>query len=121
MRNYLHRLAEIVAAALLVDDRLVDAAGGDVVGAGCLDVGEALVVAEVKIGLMAVHSHIAFTVRIGIERAGVDVDVRVKLLDGDAVAPALQQAGERRGDDSLAQGRHHAASHKNVFSFHAKK
>ena len=34
VRNDLHRRAEIVAAAFLGDDVLVDAAGGDVVGLG---------------------------------------------------------------------------------------
>jgi hypothetical protein len=40
-------LAEVVPAALLEDDLLVDAAGGEVVVAGELGVGEALIVPEV--------------------------------------------------------------------------
>ena len=47
-------LAEVVAAALLGDDLLVDAAGGEVVVAGELGVGEALVVAQIEVGLRAV-------------------------------------------------------------------
>ena len=31
VRNHLHRLAEVLAAPLLLDDRVVDAAGGEVV------------------------------------------------------------------------------------------
>jgi hypothetical protein len=34
VRDHLHRGAEVLAAALLGDDRLVDAPGGEVVGAG---------------------------------------------------------------------------------------
>ena len=52
--NDLDGLAEIVAAALLGDDLLVDAAGGQIVVAGQLSVGEALVVAQVEVGLRAV-------------------------------------------------------------------
>ena len=54
VRNDLDGLAQIVAAALLGDDLLVDAAGGQIVVAGQPGVGEALVVAEVEIGFGAV-------------------------------------------------------------------
>ena len=46
--------AEVVAAALFENDLLVDAAGGEVVVARERRVGEALVVAEVEVGLSAV-------------------------------------------------------------------
>ena len=54
VRNHLHGLAQVIAAALAGDDLFVDAAGGDVVGLGEAGVGEALVVAQVEIGLRAV-------------------------------------------------------------------
>ena len=54
VRDHLHRAAEIVAAPLLGDDVLVDAAGGDVVHLRRRPAGEALVVAEVEVGLGAV-------------------------------------------------------------------
>ena len=88
-------LAEIVASALLVDDALVDAPGGDVVGAGGLYVGEALVVAEVEVCLVAVDGDVALAVLVGVERAGVDVDVGVELLDGHAVAAGQQEPCQR--------------------------
>jgi hypothetical protein len=49
----LHRLSEIVAAALLLDDVQVDLAGGDVVLAGEADREVALVVAEIEVDLTA--------------------------------------------------------------------
>ena len=52
--NDLHRGAEVLAAPLLVDHRLVDPAGGDVVLLRERPVDEALVVAEVEVGLGAV-------------------------------------------------------------------
>ena len=54
VRDDLDGLAEVVAAAFLLDDRLVDLAGGEVAVAGERGVGEAFVVAEVEIGLGAV-------------------------------------------------------------------
>ena len=84
--NDLDGLAQVVAAALLVDDALIDAARGDVVGTGGLDVGEALVVPQVEVGFMAIDGDVALAVLIGVERTGVDVDVGVELLAGDAIA-----------------------------------
>ena len=91
MRDNLHRLAQIVATALLVDHALIHATSGDVVGTGSLDVGETLIVAQVKVGLMAVDGHIAFAVLIGVERTGIDVDVGVKLLNRDIETTRQQQ------------------------------
>ena len=78
VRNDLHGRAEIVAAPLLVDDVLVDAAGGDVVGLVGRAPGEALVMAEVEIGLGAVvgHEHLAVLVRR--HRARIDIQVGVE-------------------------------------------
>ena len=95
VRDNLHGLAQIIAAAFLVDYALIDATGGHIVGTCGLDIGETLVVAEVEVGLMAVHCHIALAVLIGIERTRVNIDVRVKLLDCDFVTAGFQQTGER--------------------------
>ena len=54
VRDDLDGAAEVVAAALAPDDRVVDAAGGDVRRARRVRVREALVVAEVEVGLGAV-------------------------------------------------------------------
>jgi hypothetical protein len=54
VRDDLHRLAQIVAAALALDDMLVDLARGDVVLARQGDVEVALVVAEIEVDLAAV-------------------------------------------------------------------
>ena len=83
VRDDLDRAAEEVAAALLGDDGLVDLAGRDVGALGQVLVDEALVVAEVEVGLGAVvgDEHLAVLVRR--HRARIDVDVRVELQDGD--------------------------------------
>ena len=65
VRNHLHGLAEIIAAALLGDDGFVDAAGGPVMVARQVRGGEALVVAEIEIGFRAVvgDKHFAVLIR----------------------------------------------------------
>ena len=96
-RDFLHRvldlvgdvgddldgLAEVVAAAFLGDDLLVDTAGGEVVVAGKVGVGEALVVAKVKIGFRAVVGHEDLAVLKRRHGARVDVQVGVKFHQVD--------------------------------------
>ena len=115
VRDDLHRLAEVLAAALLRDDRLVDAAGREVVHLPHLGGGEALVVAEVEVGLRAVvgHEHLAVLERA--HRARIDVDVRVELEERDFEAARFEQRGDGRGGEPLAERRHDAAGHEHVF------
>ena len=96
MRHHLDGLTEIVATALLVDYRLVDAACGHGIGLGGLDVRETLVVTKVEIGLHAIDGDVTLSMLIRIERAGVDVDIRIKFLDSDVVAPCLKELSYRR-------------------------
>ena len=91
MGNNLNGLSQIVATAFLVDNALVDATGCNVVGFGCLDSQEAFIVSQVKIGFVAVYGYITFTVLVWIQSSRVDVDIRIKLLNGNIVASCLQQ------------------------------
>ena len=86
VRHDLHGAAEVVAAALLADDRVVDRAGGDVRGPRGVRVGVALVVTEVEVGLGAVLGDEDLAVLERRHRPGVDVDVRIELLQRDLQA-----------------------------------
>ena len=114
VRDHLDRAAEVVAAALLADHRVVDRAGGHVGRARGVRVGEALVVAEVEVGLRAVlgDEHLAVLERR--HRAGVDVDVGVELLQRDLQPAGDQQAADRGRGDALAERRDHAAGDEDV-------
>ena len=81
VRDDLDRAAEVVAAPLLADDRVVDLAGGDVAGLAGGLIGEALVVAQVQIGLGAVVGDEHLAMLIGRHRARVHVDVGIELHD----------------------------------------
>ena len=109
VRDHLHRGAEVVAAALAVDHRVVDGAGGDVGGARGVLVGEALVVAEVEVGLGPVLGDEDLAVLERAHRPRVDVDVGVELLQLDAVAARDEEAADRGRGDALAESRDHAA------------
>ncbi len=114
VRNDLHRAAEVVAAALLADDRVVDGARGDVRGAGRVRVRVALVVAEIQVGLGAVlgDEHLAVLERR--HRAGVDVDVRVELLDRDLQPARNEQTADGGGSDPLPERGDHSPCDEDV-------
>ena len=109
VRDDLDGAAEVVAAALAPDHRVVDAAGGDVGGARRVRVGEALVVAEVEVGLGAVLGDEDLAVLERAHRPGVDVDVGVELLQLDPVAAGHEQPPDRGRRDALAERRDDAA------------
>ena len=100
---------------LLVDDRQVNLAGGVVGVAGQRGVGEALVVAQVEVGLAAVVEHVDFAVLVGAHRARIDVDVRIELLHPHAQAAPFEQHADRGAGQPFAQGADHAAGHEDVF------
>ena len=109
VRNHLDGAAQVVAAALPPDHRVVDRPRGRVRGAARVDVREALVVTEVEVGLGAVlrHEHLAVLERA--HRARVDVDVRVELLDRHRESAGDEQLAKRRRGDALAESGDHAA------------
>ncbi len=109
VRHHLHRAAEVVAAALAADHRVVDPARRDVRGAAGVGVGEALVVAEVEVGLGAVLGDEHLAVLIGRHRARVDIDVGVELLQPDRQAAGDEQPPDRGRGDALAERGHDAA------------
>ena len=91
--------AEVVAAPLALDHRVVDRPRGDVRGARGVLVGEALVVAEVEVGLGAVLGDEDLAVLERAHRPRVDVDVGVELLQLDPEAAGDEEAADRgRGD-----------------------
>ena len=105
----LHGAPEIVAAALLLDHREVDLAGGPVVVLGGEGVGEALVVPEVEVGLGPVVGDVDLAVLVGAHGPRVDVDVGVELLQRHPVAVPFEQAPDGGGGQPLAEGGHDPA------------
>ncbi len=83
VRYDLHRLPEIVAPAFSGDHLRVDLAGGDVRAAVEVDVQEPFVVADVEVCLGTVIGDEDLPVLERVHRAGVDVEVGIKLLHGD--------------------------------------
>ena len=89
VRHHLYGLAKVVPMPLAVDYRLVYAPCSDGVVARGTYARESLVMPQVEVSLHTVDRNVALPVLVGVERARVDVDVRVKLLDGNVVPPCL--------------------------------
>ena len=70
---------------------------------------EALVVAEVEVGLGAVVGDEDLAVLERAHRARVDVEVRVELDEGDLEAARLEDRRQRCRRDALAERGHHTA------------
>ncbi len=115
VRDDLHGAPQVIAAALLLDDREIDLAGRPVVVTRGQLVGEPLVVAQVQVGLRAVVGHIHFAVLIRAHRARVDVDVRVEFQEGDRVAMPLQERADGGRRQALAERGHDATGDEDVF------
>ena len=111
----LYRGAQVFAPALLVQHIPVDLAGGQVGILVQVLVNEALVVAQVQVGLRAVLSDIDLTVLVGTHGARVHIDVGVQLLGRHLQSPGFQQPSQGCGRDAFAKARNHAAGHKDIF------
>src|SRR5262249_44443545 len=99
---------------LLGDDVLIDAPGGDVVGLAGRTSREALVMAEIEIGLGAVVGHEYFAVLIRRHRSGIEVEIGVEFAETDLVPASLQQGTECRRSQTLSERRNHAAGDEYV-------
>ena len=114
VRDHLHRRAEEVALALLAQHGVPDRARAVARVAREVLVDEALVVADVEVGLGAVLGDEDLAVLERAHRARVDVQVRIELLELDAQAARLQQPAERRSDDAFAERRDDAPRDEDV-------
>ncbi|SVJ79044.1 Uncharacterised protein [Klebsiella pneumoniae] len=103
VRDHLHGGAQVVAAAFLAQHVHVDAAGGEVVVLGHGGTNEALVMAQVQVGLGAVLGHEDLTVLERAHGARVHVDVRVQLEHRDLQATRFQDRSQRSRSDAFPQ------------------
>ena len=112
VRDDLNGLAEVVAAALLRDDRGVDRPRRRVRVPIQALVDEALVVPEVEVGLSPVIGHEDLAVLARVHGPRVDVDVGVELAHRDSKATLLEEATERRGRQALSERGGHPTCHE---------
>ena len=108
-------LAEIVAAAFLLDDGPVDLPGRDVVVPGEVHIEEPLVVAEIQVDLRAVVEDEDLAVLVRIHRPRVDVQVGIDLDRTDLQTLRLQEDADGRSADPLPEARQNATRDDDIF------
>ena len=114
VRDDLDGVAEVLAAALLGDHGRVDLAGRDVRPAVQVPVEEALVVADVQVGLGAVLGDEHLAVLEGVHRAGVDVEVGIELLHRHPQAAGGEELAEARRGEAFAQRGRYPAGYEEM-------
>ena len=115
VRDDLHRGAEILPPALLVEHVPVDLSRGQVGVFVQVLVDEALIVPEIEIGFGAVLGHIHLPMLIRAHGSRIDVDIGVELLRRHPEASRLEKPAQRRGGDALPQPGYHTARYKYIF------
>jgi hypothetical protein len=92
--------------------------GGPVIVAAQLGVGEALVMSQIEVGFRAIVGDEDLAVLERRHGSGIDIEIRVELLQRDFQAAALHQAANGRRRQALAKRRHDTAGHKDVLCRH---
>ena len=97
----LHRAAQIVAPAFLGQDLLINPTRGDIVTLARGYAREALVMAQIQVGLGTVIGDVDFAVLGGAHGSWINVQVGVKLAQANGIATRLQQSAQGRRCQSL--------------------
>ena len=95
--NDLHGSAEVLTAPLLGDDGLVNLSRRDAVLPFQIYIGEALVMAEVQVGLRPILGHEDLAVLKGVHRSGIHVQIGIHLHQSDIEASIFQKRSDRCG------------------------
>src|SRR5262249_4354980 len=112
MRDDLYGRPEIFAAPFAADHRRIDPPGSDRITASRADADITPVMAEIEIGLGAVVGDDRLPMLIGAHRAGIDIEVGVKLAQPDPEPARLQQRPERCCRQTLSERGDHAAGNE---------
>ena len=115
VRDDLHRGAEILPPALLVEHVPVDLSRGQVGVFVQILVDEAFIVPKIQIGFGAVLGHIHLPMLIRAHGSRIDIDVGVELLRRHLQPSRLEKPAERCGGDALSKPGYHAARYKYEF------
>ena len=123
VRNDLDRLAEIIAAAFLFDDRKINAAAGPVIRLRKLRVREPLVMTQVEVRFGAVVGHKDLAVLKRRHRTGIDIDIRIELHHLHLHPACFEKTSDGTCREAFSKTRNNTARYKmyllrSFFTFH---
>ena len=120
MGDNLHCASAVIAAALLVQNRPVDFTGGNVRILCQRFINKAFIMTKIQVCFSTVVSHEYLAVLNRVHGAGVNVDVRVKLLHSYFVATGFQKTSQRSCCDAFTETGYNTAGDKDVFYRHVR-
>ncbi len=118
MRDDLNCTSAVVAAAFFLKNCPVNLTSRNVRIFIQAFINKTLIMSQVEIRLRSVVRDEHFAVLDRVHRAGIDIDIGVKLLHGNFVASGLQKTAEGRCGNAFSKSGNDAAGDKNVFYCH---
>ena len=118
VRDHLHGSTQVVPAAFLMDDAVINGAGRGIVLLGKGNVQEPLVMAEIEVRFSAVVRDENLSVLEGVHGAGINVDVGIQFLNGHGKIPRLQKCAEGSRSQTFSKGGKHTSCHEDKLCFH---
>src|SRR5690606_29035920 len=103
VRDDLHRVTQILAAALLRDDVAVNLTRRDVRSLIQVDVKEPLIVTDVEVGLGTIIGDENLAMLERVHRSRIDIEVRVELLHHNPQPTRSEKVAETGGGKPLAE------------------
>ena len=101
--NHLNGASAVVASAFLLQNGPIYLSCGHIGVFVQAFINESLVMSQIQVCFRSVISDEYLPVLNGIHGARIDIDIRVKFLHGDLIAPGLQKPSQGCGCDTLAQ------------------
>lgn len=103
MGDNLYGGSQVFPLSFFIDHRLVDFACRHVGGFGQIFINETFVVSQIEIRFRAVISDKDLAVLVRTHGTGIDIDIRVKFLNGNFVPSVFQKTAEGSGGDAFPQ------------------
>ena len=85
MRDHLNGTTAVITTTLLLQNRPVNLAGGNVGIFIQIFINESLIMSKIQIGFCTILRDKNFTMLDRVHRAGINIDIRIKFLHGDLI------------------------------------
>ena len=118
MGDDLYGATAVIAATFLLQYAPVNLTGRHVGILTQAFIDETLIVSQIQIRLGSVIGNENLTVLTRVHRAGVDVDVGIKLLHGDTVATGFQKSSKGCCGNSFSESGNYTAGNKYILYCH---
>ena len=121
MRNDLYRSPQKISLPFLLYHRAYYLSGGDARSRGKVGIDEPLIMPQVEVGFHAILRNEHFSMLVRRHGPGVDIQIRVKFLDGYGNVPTFENPTQGSSHNPLTHRTHHATSNEDELRHPYKK